>query len=172
MSLTAGLTLVCADLNCPGGMSKLYLANKDDVTSFTAGGTGEYTAVTMNGLAVFFEFDFQDFTGEFRENSAINENGCGFTVTDEVEVTFPCHTLEVRNSIEEMFSASCCGMIAIVELFDGSLWVIGELDKRHVKVQSTTGTTGKAISDSSNTVLLLQCITTQLAYKFTGVVPV
>lgn len=178
MALTAGLTISCATANCVGGVKTLYLANESDIDTtvgtngFTAGTTGIFTAVTMDALKVFYEFGFQDYTGEFRQNAAPTENGCSQVITQEIEVTFPCNTVEVRNALEEIFSSVCCGVVGIIELFDGTMWTIGYLDKRHLKLLSTTGTSGKALSDSQNTVLVLQAITTELAKKFTGTVPV
>lgn len=178
MALTAGLTLSCTTANCVGGLAKLWLANSQDIDTtvgtqgFTAGTTGIYTGVTMQPLKYFWEFEYQDFTGEFRENAAPTENGCAQVVTQELEVTFPCNTVDQRNALQEIFSAVCCGLVAIVEKFDGTKWVIGELDKRHLKLLSTTGTSGKALSDSQQTVLVLQAITTELASKFTGTPPV
>lgn len=176
MALTMGLTLSCSTSNCVGGLKKLWLANSQDIDTsvgtegFTTGATGIYTAVTMQPLKYFWEFEYQDFTGEFRENAAPTENGCAQVVTQEIDVTFQCNTVEVRNALEEIFSSVCCGLVAIVEKFDGTKWVVGELDKRHLKLLNTTGTTGKALSDSQQTVLVLQAITTELAHKFTGTV--
>jgi len=178
MALTAGYTISCATANCTGGVKTLYFTNKDDIDTtvgtegFTPGATGIFTAVTMDALKVFFDYDFQDFTGEFRENAAPTENGCAQVVTQELEFTFPCNTVEGRNALEQIFSAVCCGMVAIVEMFDGTSWAVGYLDKRHLKLLSTTGTSGKALSDSKQTTIVLQCITTELAHKFTGTVPV
>jgi len=178
MALTAGYSISCATNNCVGGISNIWLANKDDldttvgVGGFTAGTTGIFTAMTMLATKVFYEFGFQDFTGEFRENAAPTENGCAQAITQEIEFTFPCNTVEARNAIEQIFSAVCCGLVAVIEKFDGSLWAIGYLDKRHLKLLSTTGTSGKAITDSQQTTIVLQAITTELARQFTGTVDV
>jgi hypothetical protein len=171
MALTEGLVISCSTNNCVGGISNLYLANESDVVSWTPGTTGVYTAVVMDGGALFYEFGFQDFTGEFRENGAPTENGCAQVITQEIEATFPCNTVAVRNALEELFSSVCCGVIAIVKKFDGTMWVVGELDKRHLKFLSSTGTSGKALSDSQQTTLVLQALTTELAHQFTGTVP-
>lgn len=174
MAITAGYTFTCSTQDCVGGVAKLWVVDKDKVASWTPGTTGIYSAAVMTnpGVDVFFEFEFQDFTGEFRQTSAPNEGNCGYTVTQEIEATFQCQDVLVRNALEELMSSSCCGMVAVIELFDGTKWTVGELSKRHLKVLSTTGTTGKALADSSNVVLVLQAITTELAHKFTGSVPV
>jgi len=179
MALTAGYLVSCDTANCVGGFKKLWLANKDDIdqtvgyldSGFTLAG-GVFTTVTMVGLAVFFEFEGQDFTLEFRESAAPTENGCAQVITQEIEMTFPCNTTALRTALQELFSSVCCGVVAIIEKFDGSFWTIGYLDKRHLKLLSTTGTSGKALSDSQNTVLVLQALTTELATEFTGTVPV
>jgi len=178
MSITAGFGITCATSNCPAGIARVYLANKDDIDTtvgiggFTAGTTGIFTAVTMNGADTFFEFDFQDYTAEVREEPTPNANGCGYSWQQQLEMTFPCWTVEARNALDELVNSSCCGLVAIVERFDGSSWAFGYLEKRHLKVLSAPAVTGKAITDSQSMVLTFQAITTEPMRSFTGTVPV
>lgn len=176
----SGYVLECAGANCPGGISNLWLIEAADIdqavgdrnTGFALDTTGIYDDVALQLGAVWANYGFQDYTGEFRQNSAINANGCGSTVTQEIEITFPCSTVEVRNVIEEIKASACCGLVAIVEKFDGSRWVVGYLDKQRVKFLSSTEASGKALSDSQATVLILQCIAIENAYEYTGTITV
>lgn len=179
MALTAGYLVSCTTSNCVGGVKSIYLANQDDLdttvgyelSGFTLA-AGVFTTVTMDLGKVFYRFEGQDFTLEFRENAAPTPNGCGQVVTQELELTFPCNTTALRTALDEIFSSVCCGVVAIVEKFDGTFWAVGYLDKRHLKLLSTTATSGKALADAQNTVLVLQAITTELSTEFTGTVPV
>lgn len=179
MALTAGFIPSCLTASCVGGVKSIYLANADDIdtsvgyllSGFTLA-ADVFTTVTMVGLGVFYKFEGQDFTLEFRENAAPTANGCGQSITQELELTFPCNTTELRTALQEIFSSVCCGVVAIVEKFDGTFWAVGYLSKRQLKLLSTTGTSGKALADAQNTVLVLQAITTELATEFTGTVPV
>lgn len=179
MALT-GFVLSCENANCPGGIRNLWLIEPADIdqsvgdrnTGFTLDTAGIYDAVTLNGAAVWSNYGFQDYTGEFRQNGAINANGCGSTVTQEIEITFPCSTVEVRNVIEEIKAAACCGLVAIVEKTDGSSWVVGYLNKQRLKFLSSTETSGKALSDPQATVLIMQCIAIENAYEYTGTIVV
>ena len=171
MSITAGLSIPCEVRS--GGLLKLFLANVDDVTSFTL--TGElYSAVTMEPSKVFFEFEFEQDTAEYREN-VVRENGSG-KVTHEVEWFTPKLTQTNRDRLQEILEASSCGMIAIVEDANNTLWVVGFSEKfqkkRALKLLSDATLTGKAFTDLTGSTVIVMAEDTEKSRSFTGVVPV
>ena len=58
MALTGGHNVICCDRNRRGGLKTIWLANTDDITSFTADSTAgqhAYTTVTMSGSTIFYK---------------------------------------------------------------------------------------------------------------------
>lgn len=151
----------------------MYLANRDDVTSFTFAG-GKYTTAVMNGGAVFFEFEFEQDTAERRENG-VRENGSS-KYTHEIEFFVPKLTSDNRDRLQELMDASACGVIAIAEDSNGLLWVVGYseafLKKRALKLQSDASLSGKAFTDLNGSTVILLSEDTEKDVEFTGTVPV
>ena len=171
MAITAGLTLACADRS--GGLKNLWLANADDVTSFTLTGD-DYSAVTMVGVTTFYKFEFEQDTAELREN-VVRENG-STQATHEVEIFIPKLTSANRAAIEEIINTSSCGMVGIAETADGTKFVVGYSENfttdRPLKLLSDTTTSGKALTDLTGATVIVQSIDNEKARVFTGTVPV
>jgi len=171
MTLTAGIAVPCEARS--GGLVKLFLANRDDVTTFTFSG-GRYTAAIMNGGAVFFEFEFEIDTAERRENGVL-ENGSS-KYTHEIEWFTPKLTSDNRDRLQEIMDASACGVIAIAEDANGLKWVVGYsesfLKKRALKLQSDASLSGKAFTDLNGSTVIVLSEDTTKDVEFTGVVPV
>jgi hypothetical protein len=183
MAITAGYAFNCTTGACASGIRAIYLANAQDLDrsvgyqnsgfTETAPGSGIFNAVTMDsGTDYFWKYEFQDFTGELRENAEPAEGNCTYQVSQEIELTIPCKSAALRNRLEELKSQSCCGIVAIVENMAGQMFAVGYLDKRHLKVLSTTATSGKALTDANNVVIILQALTTEYMHIFTGTIPV
>jgi hypothetical protein len=182
MSITSGYAFNCTAGACNSGLRAIWLANAQDIDTAagylnsgfteTAPNSGIFNAVAMDTGKYFWKYDFQDFTGEFRENSEAAEGNCTYQITQELELTIPCKSASLRNRLQELTGASCCGIVAIIELMSGQRLALGYLDKRHLKVLNTTATTGKALLDANNVVIVLQALTTEFAQFFTGTVPV
>lgn len=82
--LTGGIAKTCD--NNVGGIKKLYLTEKENVTSFTLASPGNYIDdFTMDGSAVFYEFEFNKNTSTFTEVTTMDPtNGtelCTQTIT-------------------------------------------------------------------------------------------
>lgn len=177
MAITAGYTVDCANGACTAGVKSITIVNAQDLDTtvgsngFTAGATGIFTAVTLLGGATGYEFKGTKFTAEFRENGQIGENPCAYSVTQEVEMTFPCNDVELRNALEELKGQNCCGMVIFIEFYSGVPKVIGYIDELTAVMQTSTATSGKALTDSKQTVVTFQCITTEYAKNYTGTLP-
>ncbi len=172
MTLTAGFSKVCESSS--GGLLEVHLANVDDVTSFTL--TGEdYTAVTMVATKVFYKFEFEQDTAEYRENVERSDTGA-VSATHEVEFQITKMTSASRAAIQEIMDASPCGLIAIVKDGNGNQWTSGysevALLERPMRIASDTSATGKAFTDSNASIVMLSSVDGEKARVFTGTVPV
>ena len=171
MSLSAGFTKDCTQPRV-GGVKEIHIAAVDDVTSFT-GAAGDYTAVTMNALAVFFKFEFEQDVAEYRENGEGVKGAKQYT--HEVEFVLPGLTTTQRNAIQELADCSC-GLIAIVTLATGESWVMGYSEsfakERPLYFLSDTTTSGQAILDPDQSTIVLQSIDADKSYSFSGTIPV
>lgn len=170
MAITTALAQSCTAFS--GGLQKLYLVDKADVTSMTLTGS-QYSAITMVATKVFKEFAFNDDSAERRENEAMADSG-SVVVTGEIEFYIKGLTDTNRSAISEIIASSTCGVIAIAVDNQGTKWVHGynELSKRAMKLVTAAGTSGKKFGDISGTTLTLQNETGELSRVFTGTVPV
>lgn len=172
MTLTAGFTKACESVS--GGVLQIWLANEADVTSMTLTGT-EYSAIVMNGAAVFYEFQFTQDTAEIRENVARNDSG-NISVTHELEFYLPKMSTTQRDAIQEIIDCSPCGIIAIAKDSNGNQWVQGynetALKARPMRILTDTTTSGTSFSDSNGSTVVLQSIDGEKARVYTGTVPV
>ena len=170
MSLTAGITKSCVSRS--GGLLEIHLANVEDVDTFTLT-SGVYTAVTMNASAVFFKFEFEQDTAEYRENVTM-ENG-SIAATHEVEMFIGGLTATNRDRLQEIADQSVCGMIGIVKDANGVFWVVGysetALKERPLRLLTDASATGKAFTDLVGSTVTLQSVDGDKALTFTGTVP-
>ena len=172
MAITSVRTKVCEAIS--GGVKTIYLADAINVTSFTLG-TTEYTDVVMEATEIFYKFDFDQDTAEFRENSERSDNG-GAITTQELEFFFKGMSQVDRDHIEDIIESSTCGIIAIIEDQDGTKWVLGysekQLKERALEMASVATLTGKLFSDAKGSTIILNATTNELARTFGGTVPI
>lgn len=176
--ITAGFSKVCA-ANA-GGVKNIWLANRTEIA--TAGFTltsGEYSAVTMEASKVFFKYEFDVDSAEFRPNASRENNTT--LVKTEIEMAQSGLSTLMRNSLQGLLDASPCGMVAIVEDSNSLKWVVGYSENfpstsavqgRPLKAASVEATSGKALSDSNMATTVLVCDNNEMPLVFTGTVPV
>jgi len=154
------------------GIRKLYLTEKANVTDFTLAGE-LFTAVTMDGAAVFYEYEFEQDTCSMKETVSF-ENSCK-KVTHDIEVKLDQMTEDTRLEIEALADASHCGLIGFAIDMNGNQWTLGYSDElkkdRPLRMVTATGDTGKALTDASGETLAFQAIDTRKARKYTGTIP-
>ena len=171
MSLTTAFALPCE--NNTGGLVSLYLTDKANVSSFTESG-GEWTAVTMNSSAVFYQYEFEQDMAEYT-NPASRENSSTL-VNHNIEFYLTKMTTLQRNAIQAIFDSSTCGIVAIAEDANNNKWVVGYSSNfgtaRPLKIASTEGGTGKAFTDGNGTTVNMASSDNELAKVFIGTVPV
>ena len=169
--ITSGIDLLCADLARSGGLKEIHLANIDDVTTFTLAG-GLYTSVTMVGGKVFFKFEFERDTAEWRET--VSKENRSVLVTEELEFFEPKPNQSRRDILQCI--AESCGLIAIVTTFNGESWVIGFTEAsgkdRPLELVTDTQLTGKALTDLNGTTIILGTTDKEKALTFTGTIPI
>lgn len=178
MALTTGLSRVC-EANS-GGLKALWLCNAADLseTGFTVNGAGEYNAMLMESGKAFFKFEFKKDTAEYRENGAMTEGG-SFEVVHEIEIFIQKLNKTNRNAIAEIIGASYCGMIGIVELTSGAMFVVGYSEsfrekgsRRPLEILSDASLGGKMLGDLSGSTIILQSKDNEKARVFTGTIDV
>ena len=182
MAITSGHNVICCDRNRRGGLKTIYLANTDDIASFTAvttAGTHEYSAVTMTGAALFYKWEFDRGTAGFTAE-ATRENGS--TLIDvSLEFYIPKVTGEVNHDLMELVTS--CGITSIVETYADDCaasaetyeFVLGwdEIFEETAYMEFTTGTetTGVGLQDANGTAIVITTQMGEYPREFTGTVP-
>jgi hypothetical protein len=171
MSISSSFSLPCSANT--GGLSRIWLTDVDNVSSFTLSG-GEYTAATMVSSAVFYLFEFEQDTAAMR-NNASREN-YSTVVSHELEFYLTKLNTTQRNALQDIIDSSTCGMIAIAETANTEKWVLGYSENhtvnRPLKLQSIESTTGAAFTDANGSTVILAGSDTEMPRVFTGTVPV
>lgn len=172
MSITSAYSYTCAPNT--GGATRLYLANVADVASFTLTGS-EYSAVTMNSSAVFFEFEVETDSLEFVENTTKGDRR-SYSVEHLVNGYMPNMSTSQRDALQELIDSSPCGMIAIVKDNNGNQKVVGYSENftvnRPAYIETVESSTGATITDSNGSQFQIKSTDNELARIFTGTVPV
>ena len=169
-NLTAGFTKTC--IARTGGLVEVFLANRDDVDTFTLSG-GIYTAVTMtSGTFVKFEFE-QDSANLLQTGTRENRS---FKIDHVLEFFLGRIDQTQRDRLQEIADASNCGMIAIVKDANGLFWVLGYsenfLKERPLELETGASDTGKAFTDPNGTTVTIMNTDNEWARTFTGTIPV
>jgi len=176
MSITTGHNVICCDRNRRGGLKTIWLANTDEIASFTpdtTAGTHGYTAVTMvaPGTDLFYKWEFDRGSAGFTA-SATRENGSTL-IEVTLEFYIPKVTGVVNHDLMELVTS--CGITAVVESYaddcgDGTAspvaltykFVLGwdEIFEETAYMEFATGeeTSGVGLQDANGTAIT---ITTQ-----------
>lgn len=136
-----------------GGISKIYLANVDDVQSITTGSTtGLVETVTADGVTEitmasgkkFQEFTLRKNTSNFTSTLNVNDNGSSY-VSTVISYIMPRMDAAKRAAMQSLIMAEA---IAIVKDSNGKYWLIGDTDNPLTNTAGT-GETGTAKGDSN-----------------------
>lgn len=141
--LTSGISKGCD--NNTGGLQKIYLADKANVSSITAS-SGHITAFAMEGspAGVFYEFEFNRNTSSFDESQPINvENGSSY-YEQKISLVIPRRDVAKRNSIKLLAQRD---LVGIVKDGNGIYWYVGEANG--LLLTEHTGGSGLAKADGS-----------------------
>jgi hypothetical protein len=166
-SITSGWLNQCVDGTCAGGIGKLYIANANEVTGFTANATAAVTAITMSSTAaVFYEVEFRDNSGAFTETVTQDPDTLSVAVEQSLVGVINCRDQELRNLIQDM-AGQACGLVCVHVENTGNYWIWGAetigAKKRPARLTNAEGLSGALFTDSNQETLTLSCRTTNKA---------
>jgi hypothetical protein len=142
-----------------GGVRKVYLANKEDVTAVTLT-QGKVTAITMASSAKFKGYYLKPNTASMSSNWQVNqENGTNYVQTDLVMVF---NRMDTAKRIEVVAMAQG-ELVALVEDANGSYWFLG-YDAALV-LSAGDGLTGTARADRNGYSVTLQDNSQELPHE-------
>ncbi len=115
-AITTDILLTCADENRRGGIKRIFVVNKTDLTSFTAGGTDfDYTAVTLTTTAkVWYEVQVDDEGADFLGEGSV-ENGSSM-IEKTITAKIPKLEKVKAKTLNDLFES--CKVVAIIETYD------------------------------------------------------
>lgn len=143
-ALSAGIAKSC-DTNT-GGILKLYIADFENVTSYTEV-SGEITAITMAAGTKFYEFQFNRNTSSIEETINVSlENGTTF-FEQRATLVLSRREKTKREAIKKL-AAGQKQLAIIVKDSNNLYWFIGLTDG--AILQELAGGSGVAKSDANN----------------------
>lgn len=112
--LSSDILVDCDSENRRGGIKRIFVANRENVTSFTAGSLQDYTAVTMDATSdVFFEIQVDDQGASYVGESSI-ENGSSM-VDHTIEAMIPKLDKTKAFTLQALFTS--CKVIVVFETY-------------------------------------------------------
>lgn len=139
----SGLPANC-DYNV-GGVKKVYIANRSDVTSVKIDDTSKMvSAITMDTEKKFYAYNFKKGAASFTSTATIdNANGVYF-VSTVVSIDFA--KMETKKRIE-MSALSLGELIVIILDANDKYWLLG--NEEYAYATAGTGETGAARTDAN-----------------------
>lgn len=141
-----------------GGLKKVYIANYDDVASFTIG-DGMITAITMATGKTFKAFEFRRNTASMTSTLNVDATN-GNTVSTDVALSF----LKQETSKRLAVSALALGELAMIVLdANGNYWYLG----RELPVVASAGgaESGTNFTDGNRYTITLQDVGTDFPFE-------
>ena len=132
-----------------GGITKIYLANADEVSAVTIGTASTLsdegiTAITMSGSTKFQEFTVKKNTSNFTSTLNVSDNGASY-VSTVISYLMPRMDAAKRAAMNALIMAEA---VAIVKDANGNYWMIGDSDNPLTNTAGT-GETGTAKGDAN-----------------------
>jgi len=160
MALAAGLSKDCAANS--GGIKRIAIANEADVASVAY--TSNVAAITMGTAKVFYEFEFEQDTAEWRENGELINGSLKYT--QELEFFIRKNNDTNRTALAEL--GSNCGFIILVEDMNGTVYILGHsedlADERPMKLASDATASGKELTDLAGSTMTLTAMSVAKAH--------
>ena len=112
--LSNDILITCDDENRRGGIKRLFVINRENVTSFTAGASHDYTSVTLDATSdVWYEIQIDDESGSYNAEGS-RENGSSLQ-EHTVEAMTPRIDKAKAKTLQELFTS--CKLICLVETY-------------------------------------------------------
>lgn len=134
-----------------GGITKLYLANIDDVSAVTVGTASTLsdegiTGITMKSGKTFQEFTVKKNTSNFTATLTTSDNGASY-VSTVISYIMPRMDASKRAAMQALIMAEA---VAIVKDANGKYWFIGDVENEAPLTNTAgTGETGTAKGDAN-----------------------
>jgi hypothetical protein len=152
--ISTDILVTCADENRRGGIKRIFVASRSNVTSFTAGALQDYTAVTMDATSdVWYEIQVMD-EGASIAGEPSKENGSSM-VEYVIEASIPKLDKTKAFALQALFTS--CKMVAIVETYINTgtynqAFVVGydEILGKDAALECAVGTTLEAELQGQN----------------------
>lgn len=166
-----GFKKTCDNGKTTAGIVKVLIAKKGTITAATmdTADPEAYKSLTMKAGEGFVKYEFMEDECEFQENYK-TENGIT-SVEQKLIFKLPGMTPETRNAVEEIAVASACGLEAAV-CRKGKVQIVGYDEEfkseRPLRLNATTGTTGKKLTDAAGEEITLSRETTDKARYYVG----
>lgn len=155
VSFSGGIANDCE--NNMGGVTKLYLADWDDVDTITESG-GTVSAIAMTGSASFYEFEFNRNSATFNEDLVKSVEAGSALFEQTVTVTIPRRDVNKRNTLALLTQRD---LAVIIKDSNGIHWLPGHIEGMYLSEETSTSGTAKA--DGSNYVLTLKGFEVEMA---------
>lgn len=145
-----------------GGIKRVLLANKDDVSAITVT-SNQVSAITMANTAKFKEYLFRLNTGNLESTAQVNnDNGVKYWQT---LLTLVFARMETAKRVEIM-AMSQADLVGIVEDMNGKFWLLGYDTPMFLNAQVTG--TGTARTDRNGYSITLEDDSLELPYEVDG----
>ena len=139
--INAGITRDCGFAF--GGLQKIYLANKADVSSVDHNVDGSISGITMTTGATFYEYEFEPETGQALQE--LQAGNVSRFVLQTLNLSLAGMTQAKKDILEDMANAD---LVAIYQDQGDVYWFYGELG-RGLRGATITVDTGTADADDS-----------------------
>lgn len=167
--MLTGFTRKCGRVRA--GVAQLLLIQAPEVIEATFDTTDPeaVSAVSITKDSHFTLYEFSEDECQFEENFK-TENGI-HVVEQKITFKLPGMTPDTRKAVQEIADASYCGLIGAVIRPDGN--VLAGYDKdfgknRPLRLDTSTGSTGKALTDSAGEEVVLARTSTVKAPYYVG----
>lgn len=142
-----------------GGIKRVLLANKDDVSAVTLT-DGLISAITMAGGAKFKEYQFRRYTGSLTSTYQVSEDTGSHYVQSDLIMVF--NRLETAKRIE-ITALAQADTVGIVEDMNGKFWFLGYDES--LFLADGDAQTGTARNDRNGYQLTLRDNSLELPYE-------
>lgn len=154
-----------------GGITKIYLANIDDVSAVTVDTAATFaasaegiTAITMKSGKTFQEFTVKKNTSSFTSTLTTNDNGSSY-ISTVISYIMPRMDAAKRAAMQALIMSEAVG---IVKDANGHYWFIGDVaNSAPLTNTAGTGETGVAKGDANQYTVELTAETTEWPQEVT-----
>lgn len=147
VTFSGGIALNCE--NNIGGLTKVYLTDFDNITTYTQSG-GTVSTISMATMSYFYEFEFNRNSASYAEDLSKDIAAGSAFFTQTLTLTIPKRDVAKRNVLSLLTQRD---LAVIIKDSNGIYWYPGM--EAGMYLSESTSTSGTAKADGSNYVLTL-----------------